>query len=126
MCCCMVAGVPRMCIKMYGTRSRATVGNISESICPIEMSLIMSASHFSMASEAMSARKVSTETGMSGEILRIICIPMRMRRISSSTDTSSAPGREEYPPRSIMSAPSEIICFALSSIAAALNVWEPA
>ncbi len=51
----MVAGVPRMCIRITVQPSFATVGSISGSICPAEMSFTMFAPA-DIAAEATDAR----------------------------------------------------------------------
>src|SRR3954466_1205342 len=98
----MVAGSPFMCMRqtahwLFATACRAP------SACKASMSLIIEAPALSAAC-ITSGRLVSTERGFSS------CLrPSSTGRIlsnSSDGDTGRAPGREDSPPISMMSAPS--------------------
>ena len=112
---CMVAGVPFICIRIYGTFNWAMVENIPSSRVPPEISLIMSAP-FSIAISATFDLNVSTDIGMEGNSFRIHFRALHILFVSSSVLTSGAPGRVEYPPMSKMQAPSLMAFSAVNRI----------
>ncbi|PRD33419.1 UNVERIFIED_CONTAM: metG [Trichonephila clavipes] len=88
------------------TCNSATVSNIKGSKVPPPISLMIWPPACTLAL-ATSARKVSTEINASGNSLLIPSITGMALSISSCADISFAPGRLEYAPRSMISAPSE-------------------
>mmetsp|Transcript_1919 Transcript_1919/g.5096 ORF Transcript_1919/g.5096 Transcript_1919/m.5096 type:complete len:249 (+) Transcript_1919:1759-2505(+) len=97
-----------MCMSTIGTRSRATVGNMSRSKVPPDTSFTMSAPARTAAS-ATAACRVSIETAVSRHRSRRARMTGTVRRICSSTSISVAPGLVDSPPMSMMVAPSSTI-----------------
>ena len=99
----MVAGVPRMCIRMRGQRRSAATRAIRRSNRRPLTSLIASAPA-QRAASATSALVVSIEI-QAFDFFRRPRTTGRTRRSSSSTGTGREPGRVDSPPISIQSAP---------------------
>ena len=110
---CIVCGVPFMCIKMYGTFNSLMASNIFSSNSHPETSLIIEAPAFT-ATRATFPRNVSIETMSSGYSSIIFSIIGAVLSISSCSEKFSAPDFVEYPPMSIISAPSDK-CFSTFS-----------
>ena len=109
-----------MCIRIYGTFNVSTTKNILSSESPPDISFIILAPHPTTASLAISALKVSTEIIASGNFLFISFTAFKTRLLSSSTEISFAPGRDEYPPISRISAPSSNILVAVTRISSSV------
>mmetsp|Transcript_53468 Transcript_53468/g.120081 ORF Transcript_53468/g.120081 Transcript_53468/m.120081 type:complete len:218 (-) Transcript_53468:33-686(-) len=107
----IVAGVPRMCMRIKGAIVSAATPNMAASNSAPETSLIQSAPA-STAALATAALRVSTLMVATIPSSRIAWTRGTTRFSSSSTDTSSAPGLVDSPPISSMSAPAATMAFA--------------
>ena len=120
--CCIVRGVPRMCMRIKGARACRATSARRGSVRNAETSFTISAPASSAAS-ATSALRVSTDIGMRS-LPRNSWITGRIRRSSSSEETEAAPGRVDSPPTSRMSAPSRSSCNA-RAMAASESRYSP-
>ena len=109
----IVCEIPRRCIKTIPQSLCAKSGNISASCVAPETSLMMLAPA-SRAHRATPLFVVSTESGIWTRAASF-SRSGRTRRVSSSLETSLAPGRVLSPPMSRMSAPSSTSCNARST-----------
>ena len=114
-CCCMVCGVPCICMMMTGQLCFAATSRIFSFVRPV-MSLIMSAPA-SRAAFATAGFWVSIEMVISS--FRALMMGSTLRS-SSCSDTGVDEGLVDSPPMSMMSAPSLIICLACLIAAASL------
>ena len=113
----MVRGVPCMCMATHPAPARrATSDNADEA----EMSLTREAPA-ARAATATCGLTVSTE---SRTWPASASTTGTTRANSSSNDTGSAPGRDDSPPTSTMSAPSATICMPWAT-AASVVPWMP-
>ena len=116
----MVCGAPCLCIRQTATFEPATASS-APSPCSALMSLTMAAPAL-MAARITSVLQVSTDTGTLPPCNASMI--GSTRRSSSSIPTDCAPGRDDSPPISRMSAPSSSSRKACA-IPAAVDAWRP-
>ena len=115
---CIVSGVPRMCMRTHAASNRATTWPMGGSSRNAVMSFTIAAPAFK-ASSATTARQVSIEIGPF-QASRSPSTTGTALLSSSSTGMGLAPGRDDWPPTSMMSAPSSIIARACSTASVGL------